>query len=135
MNYKKIFLVLLLILITSYSLYFFFFPWDEKELYINLKVENVLGFYINETALMFGTIPPGGIGSKNITLYNEIGTPEFVHITATGNISKWVRVSDNNFFLFGKTTKILQVRVYVPEEAGFGEYDGNLEISIKKLFW
>lgn len=135
MNYKKIFLTLLIILAIAYLLYFFLFPWDEKEVYMNVKIENVLGFYINETALMFGTIPPGGIGSKNVTLYNELETPEFVHITAAGNISRWTRVSDNNFFLLGKTTKPLQVRIYVPQEAGYGEYEGILKISIKKLFW
>lgn len=127
-------LIPLLGIVIAYCVYFFLFPWDCKEFYMNTKVENVIGFYINETALMFGTIPPGAVGGKQVTLHNNGGTPEFVHITANGTISKWTGVSANNFIMPGMTNATLLVRVSVPEGTAFGEYDGALKICFKRLY-
>ena len=130
----KIFLIVLAVLAICYMSYFILYPWKSTDFYMHTKVENVLGFAVNNTTLEFGTIPPGAWGTKIITIsYNE-PSPEFVRIVVTGNISQWTSVSDNNFILQGSGEKPLGVRIYMPKDAEIGEYTGTLSIYYKKLY-
>jgi len=133
----KAFLILLAILAIGYMCYFLFYPWEPTEfnMHVNFTSElNIMGFAVNNTSLDFGTVPTGAWATKNITIHYNYTSPEFVRIVASGNISKWTSVSDNNFILSGNGEKPLAIRVYVPLDVEFGEYSGTLSIYYKKLY-
>ena len=131
---KKI-LAIILIIPLLYSFYFLFaIPYETKELYMYVSVDKVIGFNITDTALAFGSMPPGAVGGKNITIFNDENTPHFVHMTSSGNITDWISVSDNNFLVGKNEEKNVTIRVTVPADAEFGSrYEGIFKIQSKDL--
>jgi len=130
---KKI-LAVILIAVLLYSCYFFFvIPFETKEIPMYVSVEQIIGFNITNESLAFGAMPPGALAQKNITINNGGDTMEFVHITGTGEVNKWVSVSDNNFFVGSGQEKNITVRAMVPSDAKPGRYEGTLKMQFKKI--
>lgn len=107
-------------------------PPEVREYEIYLTVGSYVGFNVNSSALFFGTITAGGTGSREIIVNNHGALPRKVQVETSGNLSDWVKVSDNNFVLQGYENKSLEVNATVPEDAEFGNYTGILKLIFKK---
>ncbi len=136
MKIKAFHAYVLSILALLYLAYFFFYPPDAKEIRMEINVtekSNVLGFNVTGEGFYFGSTGPRSTVSKNVTIAGTNNEIVFVHITASGNISPWVRVSHNNFFIIWKEAKDVAVYVLIPANAAPGAYDGALKISYKRV--
>lgn len=130
---KKIFSAILILFLVYWMYFVFIIPSESNEISIMVSVDDIMGFNLTDTALVFGTIPPGGVGGKNITINNNAKIPQFVHITSTGVAGDWIMVSNNNFFILPNDQKIITSKLFVPMDAKHGEYTGILNIQFKKI--
>lgn len=95
---------------------------------MHLKVGDQLGFNAGTDAIYFGTIQRGGSGLRGIVVKNNDNSLAKVKIIASGELAKWVLVSEPSFELAGNESRSLEVWVYVPEDAEFRNYTGTLEV-------
>lgn len=137
MEAKKAVTILVLLISVSISMTIFVYNYltvvDVKEFGMYLTVESYAGFNVGTEAIFFGTIPPGGGGSRNITLRNGYNIPLRIDIQAFGDLSRWVYVSENGFILQPDENKSVKVTTLVPGDAKFGNYTGSLKIIFRKV--
>lgn len=138
MKLKNLLLILILIIVvfvclTKILVYSFFLD-DYEELDVYVTVENIIGFNVNNSALYFGAMPPGGVGTRDIFLFNNDCDKCRVSIKGDGEIASWLYVSDNNFVMFKGENKTVNVKLYVPSNAEYGNYTAKLKIYFWKTF-
>lgn len=119
--------VIISVIITA-TTFHLFPPYDVKELGMYLQVSDYTGFNVETSAVIFGTIPPGGTGKRDITVSNLAATPKQVVIKTEGELAEWVSVEENRFLIQVNESKTINVFVYVPENAEFGNYTGTLKM-------
>lgn len=105
-----------------------------KEYSISFAVveSNQIGFNLNTSELVFGSIPRGGSAVRSIIVEHQFSEPLFVEMTIGGPAKEMVGVSDNNFVLERNTEKLINVTVSVPENATLGNYSADLTITLKR---
>ncbi|MFH1173885.1 MAG: hypothetical protein V1725_02005 [archaeon] len=84
----------------------------------------------NEGSAFFGNVTPPGIASKNISIATR--EDRYVSIKATGSISEFIRVSENDFFLPAGQSKTISLTVDLPYDAR-GRYEGTLVMYFKRF--
>lgn len=134
-NRKILFLISVIILsivCTNLILHHFFAPHKIIKYEMSLIVGDHVGFDLSKEAITFGMITPSGTGTRHINLNNGKEASQ-IHIIASGQLTSWVSVSDNNFILKPYENKTLDIIVKVPSNAKFGEYNGNLKMSFLKI--
>jgi len=99
---------------------------------MHLIVGDSPGFDTNNDYVVFGRVPPTGASTRHINLYN-INETRKVHITASGKLSSWVSVSENNFILQPNEARNLDVTASVPLDAKNGDYTGTLMIDFLEV--
>lgn len=126
-----IFIVISVILI--YNLYDLLMTIEKRELDVNLMVGSKYGIDLNGTALTFGMITPGGsTNTRQINLTNNYGRDVKIVVYSKGDVSDFIIVSENNFFLKPNETKTLAFVARAPVGAKFGNYSGKAIIKIQK---
>lgn len=134
---KIIVIVSLFIIIIFLCIYLYanlidmFSLFERKEIYSEVEVSNILGFEINDSALVFGTVYPGGSSKKTVDLKNEHDGIARVKIFAKGDINDFLIVSDNNFILYPNETKTIEFKIKIPENTAFGNYTGKVIFEIR----
>lgn len=131
---KKILIVLAISLCGAAVLFGIFLLESEAlvssaDMY--LTVGDKVGLNVDTDAIWFGIVPPGGIGTKHINIAAE-KTGEFV-IKLHGELASWVSVSENNFVLNKGENRSISVLANVPFNAKKGDYNGTLEVYIRKV--
>lgn len=96
---------------------------------MHVKIDEVVGFNVDNSSLFFGTIPPGSSSKRDIALSGVDSSR--IYLIPTGGISNWVSFSENNFILKKEESINVSVMIKAPDNAGYGEYSGKLMI----LFW
>ena len=138
MKLNRLIIILLLIIfaavISSRFLLSSFFLKDYEELNVYVTVENIVGFNADTDALYFGTMPPGGIGNRDIFLFNDDCDKCRVSLKGDGEIANWLSISDNNFVMFKGDNKTINVKVYIPSDAEYDNYTAKLKIYFWKTF-
>jgi hypothetical protein len=135
-------IILVIILVASASvgvtgLAYWFFNlrpiYGVQEFYMDIRVENEIGFHVGADAIHFGYVPPDGAGRKVMFVTaGEFRT--LVSIETTGNISGFVRVSDNDFILEPHQKTAVEVFAVIPEDAKTHTfYDGTLRVVLRKV--
>lgn len=104
---------------------------EVKEIDIILKVDNVVGLNTENDAIKFGRIPPGGIGERKFTLYNDHNQDMRALIYVEGDVADYVKISEKNFWLKPKESKNVSVNVFVPENAEIKEYSGKMRVLLR----
>lgn len=136
----KKFLFLILLLVASLGVLF------STLTYYNMKIEKVenfdmhvrvddrYGINVETDKIWFGTIPPGAGASRTFIIQGSENTNTQVQFRAFGDISKWIRLEDNNFPLQKGKNKNVTIRVQVPKNATNGKnYTGKLRAVFKKI--
>ena len=106
---------------------------ETEELEMRLQVSDYVGFDVETSAIVFGTVPPGGMGQRDIIINNLADEPRNILIRAEGGLSEWVSVSENMFLVLANEEKPVSVHVQVPEDAEFGNYTGTMKIHFFPL--
>lgn len=120
-------LLLGIILLTEYN------EIEKRSLYTSFVIADKIGFDLNKTALTFGQINKGGGANRGINISNDNPYDVKVIIKVEGEISEYISVSDNEFYLEPGEIKKLDFYVSVPEEIEKGKYDGSINIIFKRF--
>jgi len=101
---------------------------EEEEVEAFLMVGKNFGIAINGTAIVFGKVPPGSSGSKNVELKNDYEHDVKIQISSRGDINKFLIVSENNFILKPNENKNITFTANVPLGTTYGNYTGKVTI-------
>ncbi len=132
---KKHFIALIICIAVILSLFFAASRSQvvqKQYIPIFVKVAPYVGLSVDKDKLHFGAVPRGGSSRRMIFLYNNDTYAKSVSIKTTGQASKWLRLSDNNFKLASYENKTLNVTMSIPKDAEYGNYTGNLILYFKK---
>ncbi len=125
---------IIIAILLSAIFYSYYIIAEVKELYTRVKVENIIGFDVNRSALIFGIVPRGAKGQRSVSLHNRKDEPLMVHIEVNGNISDWIYASENDFTMEANEKKEINFSVIPSKDAEFGTYDGRVRFIFKRLF-
>jgi len=101
---------------------------DKKEIYASFTASDKMGFDLNSTALTFGFLNPGNSASREILLENRFEKELNVKIIVKGDISKFLKVSEENFKLMPQESKKIGFNVYAPKDILLKKYEGKVII-------
>ncbi|MDD5332013.1 MAG: hypothetical protein PHE43_04330 [Candidatus Nanoarchaeia archaeon] len=101
---------------------------DVEIIPIEVNVNDNLGFNLDSSALIFGTIPPGNLGSRSIVVSNLKYSSSNVNIKVKGELKNWIYVSENNFNLNKEESKELEFKLLIPKDAEKRIYNSELRI-------
>ena len=116
------------ILLSVFVLNYFFKPDQTTDYRMRLLVGDKPGMDADSDLITFGRLPPKGAAVRNINLKNNGGQKE-AEVMATGNISGWITVSENEFVLERGERKTLKVITRVPSNAEYGKYTGTFRVN------
>jgi hypothetical protein len=135
----------LAIILTLFA-YTYFTYKEIKEVDMKIKIDNYIGFNLDNKYLEFGTILPGGGSERNMVLSNNHNIPLFVEIEIiqkkdldylfgnTKSISKeWVIISENNFILEEGQTKSIKFTIQPSGDPGYGNYTAKAIIKFRYI--
>lgn len=106
---------------------------EVKTLDIQLKVADHMGFNVDADKLYFGTVPQGNTGSRDILIENKEYKKSVVRLKIRGELKGWVTASENNFILKKEESKLIKMKVTVPEDAELKDYESKLLITFTRL--
>ena len=128
-------LILIALTITAASLFFLgiYNPvsYDTKKIDMHLTVGSYTGFNVDSDAVYFGTIMPYGIVTRTINITN-LDKMSLVNMKVYGDMKGWIYVSENNFILGPNENKDVRIMIYVPKDAEYKNYEGELKIRFIK---
>jgi len=94
-------------------------------------VGNKSGFDLNPNELTFGLTTPNNSLSRAITITNDFDKPKKINIRASGEITKYIIVSKNNFILNPNESKNVTFTVYSTNLEEPKKYEGEITIISK----
>jgi hypothetical protein len=103
--------------------------FSYKEIPIDFKVEEHLGFNPDKDALHFGTLIPGYSGFRNFDIQNLECKKCRVVLKTDSN---WINIDKNNFVLSQNEKETIYVYLNVPADAKIGQYNNTLKIYLWK---
>ena len=137
-------IILLLLIVVAFGVMFSTVSYSmyvqhnqaEKILAVNTVETSVIvvttgaGMDGNREILKFGKVPLGGGGTRylNVTSVQDA----IVSVRVTGNISKFLTVDENNFYITANSSEQMAVNVDVPQDASIGSYFGTIEVIFLK---
>jgi len=93
-----------------------------------------IGFSESIESLNFGNAPPGSTIIKSIDIENTKPYDVNVKITLSGNISKSITVSENNFLINTNEKKKVNFTLTTIPSTRQGNYTGTATVFIKKKY-
>jgi len=132
---KHLFFILLVVII----LFLIFFLWEnyvvlgKNQIYTSFIASENIGFDLNPDSLTFGKINPGQSGKRDLAIKNDFDIPAKVSIKSKGSISKYLIVSENDFYLGPGEEKNVSFTVSLPEDLALKKYDGFINIFLKRF--
>lgn len=132
---KKI--VLALFILSAVLLFLSVFSFLNKsailrEYPVSFVVEKgTVGFDLNNSALTFGKIPPGGTGERKIDFYNNQNETIKIKILASRELENFLNF-ESDYEILSKKNVTIPVRVVVPFDAEEGNYSGKIRILLKR---
>lgn len=138
MKLSKFLLLILITILVSFSLTFLFYTYyiiqDVQELDMKMKVGDVVGFDTNTSVISFGTIPEkGGSSQRPVILKNMKNKALKVYIKKSGEMAKWVYISEDNFILNKNEKKELLFTAIPPKDAEKGAYKGKVKFIFTRV--
>ena len=106
---------------------------EEMPIKLIVSEQNVIGFDVNGTALMFGKIPPGSTSTRKIIITNTKNKEVIVILKAHGNVKNYVSFEQNKILLKPFEQREISVFATVPLNNEREEYTGQLRVySVEK---
>jgi len=107
-------------------------PLNKKVLFAKFTLSDKTGFDLSPGKLTFGSIKINQSASRNIMIKNEFNKKIAVTITSSGDISKNLVVSENNFILEPSESKNITFSINTKGLTEFGDYEGKVIIISKR---
>jgi hypothetical protein len=83
---------------------------------MDVKIEEKVGFVLDNDALHFGSTYPGGSSQREVWFINNYTIPVKVRISNYGDLGPHVKVSDNNFWMGPDTRRMITFVATVPSD-------------------
>ncbi len=133
MKEKNKILISIIVIILSITLIVIFLAPLHKEIIPTRFVagEN-MGFDLGPGNINFGKIIPGKGTTRKMNITNNYNKPTITKIKSSGEISKYMIASDNNFILQPNKSKEIIFSVQLPKGLEYGEYPGKIIIVTYK---
>ena len=132
MENKFLFLLAIPIIIIVYFFIISSVPLDRRVIPASFLLGERTGFDLSPGKLTFGKIEVNQSATRNIMVENKFKTPIKIYIKSSGEISKNIIVSENNFILNIQESKNITFSIYTKGLTEFREYNGEIEIISKK---
>jgi hypothetical protein len=107
-------------------------PLDSQTIPTAFVAGEKMGFNLDPGELNFGKIIPGGSATRDITIKNTYKYPTLTKIKSSGEISKYIIVSENNILLQPNESKNITFSVFAEVGIELKEYPGEITIITKK---
>lgn len=104
-------------------------PQHVTSMPITISVGDHVGFDVNTTALHFGTLPPGGVGERAVTVTPEDDSLITFSVDGIGMVFP----TENNIVAKEGMTRTVTFKAVVPENQPYGTYTGTLLIISQKV--
>jgi hypothetical protein len=91
---------------------------------------NGVGIDGNRDVLKFGKVPLGGGSTRYLDITSEYDS--VVILRVNGDISKFMTVERNNFYMNKSSLESISVTVDIPSDAKLGTYSGFVEVIFLK---
>lgn len=131
---------LLAVVLTSFF-YTLFTVKETKILDMNLRIGDYIGFNLDNKALEFGTMEPGGSSTRALQLENNYDFPLQVSVSFSPRNDldsilgrsrpikeEWITLSQNNFILESGKTADIKFTIK-PDETPLGNYTAKAIIT------
>lgn len=119
-------LVLLAVIFSSLN------SFEKKYIPVNFEVGGAPGFDLNSSALTFGRLPVGASSTRQVSVANDFKQRVYVSISSSRDISKFIHVSKNDFFLESGEKQVLDFTIITNNETKVGKYDGYVTLKISR---
>ncbi len=106
---------------------------EIKDIEMDLKVGNRIGFNADADKLWFGMTNPGGTATREILLSNSNSFPLIVEFFPLGEMKDIVRVSEKDVLLETGSEKTISITASVPLDMPYGNYTGVMRVVFKKI--
>ena len=116
------------------SLYEYFIIEKVYTVDMKLRVSDHFGLNADSDSLNFGSLMPETEGLRDLIVENKADYPLKVEVSTPGQISKWIKISDNNFVLDSGQSKNLTFVAFAPK-IGYGQYNGSVKVIFKKVLF
>jgi len=105
---------------------------DKRVVPVRVFISNATGFDFEYNGLSFGQLQINQSASRDMRIENTQGVKIKVMVKSSGEISKNIIVSENNFYLNPGEVKNLTFSFYADGLSEYREYKGEVEIVTKK---
>jgi len=105
---------------------------QKESLPIFFKVAPYIGIAVDKDKLHFGAVPRGGRSNKKFFLYNNDTFDKQVSISSEGIAPSWIVISNDKFNLDSYENKTIFITVEIPDDAEYGNYTGNLNLTFRR---
>jgi len=122
-----ILIICLTILVISFNT-----PLNKETIPARFTLGESSGFDLSPNELSFGKIKVNQSATRDITVENKFETSVKISIRSSGEISKNIIVSENNFILNPQESKNIAFSIYTKGLTEFKEYIGEVEIISKR---
>jgi hypothetical protein len=114
---------------------FYFSPIQKEIISVKFVVGENMGFGLGDGILNFGQIVPGNGATRNVSVENDFDRPVRIKIKSSGDVSRALSVSGNDFVLSPRENRNVSFSVYVDDGFEFGEYSGEVVILSWRKYW
>ncbi len=114
--------------------YSYFIVVEATAIPMDLKVGEHIGLNTDVDAMHFGMVTSPGYGNREFLVTNNNTIPVEVTIRMYGEFSKWINVSDYNFYLDAGEHKPVKLEVYVPRNTEHGFYEGKMDVILRRIW-
>jgi hypothetical protein len=131
---KTIFLVIFtlcfFLLGTSAAILFYtqYVIYDTKEIPMDVRVSDHIGFNLATDKLHFGRTTTPGSGEHAITVRNQYTRPLIVTIETYGEIGSWVYPKEYNQTFKPNESRDITLEVNVPSNISYGDHNGTIRV-------
>jgi|APSaa5957512622_1039677.scaffolds.fasta_scaffold04969_5 hypothetical protein len=125
-------IILSLLTLTIISILIISQPIEKQKIPTRLIVAEHPGFDLGPGNINIGQISPGGSARRNITIENTQIFPTITTIRSSGETSKFIIVSENNFMLQPNESTNIMITGHAPSDTPYGDYRGDIIIITNK---
>ncbi|MFH1399344.1 MAG: hypothetical protein ABIG95_04510 [Candidatus Woesearchaeota archaeon] len=122
----------LLSITATLVFYSHYMIYDAKELALDVKVADHMGFNTDTDALHFGIVKSPGAATRFLNISHKYTKPLQVNIQVTGIAGSWLFIENSSFYLEPNISIILPIEINVPENIPFGQYNGSIRVMFKR---
>jgi len=130
---NKLILVVIILLVIAPFFIFLESDLDRKVIPASFLLGERTGFDLTPGELTFGRIEINQSAARDITISNNFNKPIKISIESSGEISKNLIVSENNFQLIPSESRNITFSIQTRGLTEFKEYSGEVTIISRKI--